>query len=51
MVSLLPSMEAMLPLPNLRWKTRSPMVKAEVVPVDLATSSPSMVEPRGPDSP
>src|ERR1700754_3449799 len=43
MVSLLPSTWATLPLPNFWWKTRSPARKAEVVPVDLATSSPSMV--------
>ena len=43
MVSLLPSMAVTLPLPNFRWKTRSPTAKAETVPVDLATSSPSMV--------
>ena len=43
MVSLLPSTWATLPLPNFWWNTRSPARKAEVVPVDLATSSPSMV--------
>ena len=43
MVSLLPSTAVTLPLPNFWWKTRSPTVKAETVPVDFATSSPSMV--------
>src|SRR5436305_6399282 len=43
MVSLLPSTWVTLPLPNFRWNTRSPTVNAEIVPVDLATSSPSMV--------
>jgi hypothetical protein len=46
MVSLLPSIAVTLPLPNFWWKTRSPRVKAETVPVDLATSSPSMVSGR-----
>ena len=46
MVSLLPSMAVTLPLPNFRWKTRSPSAKSETVPVDLATSSPSMVSGR-----
>ena len=46
-VSLLPSTAVTLPLPNFWWKTRSPTEKEEVVPVDLATSSPSMV--RGSD--
>src|ERR1700683_280321 len=46
-VSLLPSMAVTLPLPNFWWKTRSPRVKAETVPVDLATSSPSIVSGRG----
>src|SRR4249920_1071471 len=46
MVSLLPSMAVTLPLPNFWWKTRSPRVKAETVPVDLAMSSPSMVSGR-----
>src|SRR5262249_16197235 len=45
-VSLLPSMAVMLPLPNFWWKTRSPSAKAERVPVDLAISSPSMVRGR-----
>src|ERR1700685_3158656 len=39
-------MAVTLPLPNFWWKTRSPRVKAETVPVDLATSSPSMVSGR-----
>src|SRR5690606_13075914 len=42
-VSLLPSTAATVPGPNLRWKTRSPVPKAEAVPVDLATSSPSII--------
>ena len=46
MVSLLPSMAVTLPLPNFWWNTRSPIVKSETVPVDLATSSPSMVSGR-----
>ena len=46
MVSLLPSMEAMLPLPNFWWKTRSPTLKGEgLSATDFATSSPSMVRP------
>ena len=43
MVSLLPSTATTLPLPNFWWNTRSPTRKSETVPVDLATSSPSMV--------
>src|SRR5262249_1273156 len=43
MVSLLPSIAVTLPLPNFWWNTRSPTAKSEMVPVDLATSSPSMV--------
>ena len=46
MVSLLPSTAVTLPLPNFWWNTRSPIAKAETVPVDLATSSPSMVSGR-----
>ena len=46
MVSLFPSIAATLPLPNFRWKTRSPGVKAEIVPVDFATSSPPIVSGR-----
>src|SRR5262249_56711667 len=42
-VSLLPSTTVTLPLPNFWWNTRSPTEKADTVPVDLATSSPSMV--------
>ena len=44
-VSLLPSM-AVRALPNFWWKTRSPSVKSEIVPVDFATSSPSIVSGR-----
>src|SRR5262249_43140732 len=43
MVSLLPSTTTTLPLPNFWWKTRSPTAKDETVPVDFATSSPSIV--------
>src|SRR5262245_3616995 len=46
MVSLLPSMAVTLPLPNFWWKTRSPIANSETAPVDLATSSPSMVSGR-----
>src|SRR5271167_4909886 len=45
-VSLLPSIAVTLPLPNFWWKTRSPSVKSETVPVDFATRSPSMVSGR-----
>ena len=46
MVSLLPSMAEMLPLPNFWWKTRSPTLKADgLSATDLATNSPSMVRP------
>src|SRR5262249_35678377 len=43
MVSLLPSTATTLPLPNFWWKTRSPTANDETVPVDFATSSPSIV--------
>src|SRR5262245_50037259 len=42
-VSLLPSIAVTLPLPNFWWNTRSPIEKSDTVPVDLATSSCSIV--------